>query len=74
MLDYVICNYNPLVLNKKMEIGQNFLTSGLGGIYTKDIKIGVLEDIKFIDSNNTEIKIKLFSNPLDSNIFGVINF
>ena len=45
-------------------------------IYTtsKDIKIGVLEDIHIIDSNNTELNIKLFSNPLDSNLFGVINF
>ena len=74
MLDYVICNYNPLVLNKKMEIGQNFLTSGFGGIYPKDIKIGILEDIKVIDSNNTELNIKLSSNPLDTDLFGVINF
>ena len=74
MSDYVICNYNPLVLNKKMEIGQNFLTSGFGGIYPKDIKIGILEDIKVIDSNNIELNIKLSSNPLNSNLFGVINF
>ena len=57
-----------------MEIGQNFLTSGFGGIYPKDIKIGILEDIKVIDSNNTELNIKLSSNPLDSILFGVINF
>ena len=41
MSDYVICNYNPLISNKEMEIGQNFLTSGFGGIYPKDIKIGI---------------------------------
>ena len=57
-----------------MEIGQNFLTSGLGGIYPKDIKIGILEDIKVIDSNNTELNIKLSSNPLDSTIFEIIGF
>ena len=74
MADYVIYNFNPLVLSKEIKIGQNFLTSGLGGIYPKDIKIGVLEDIHIIDSNNTELNIKLFSNPLDSNLFGVINF
>ena len=74
MSDYLICNYNPLISNKEMEIGQNFLTSGFGGIYPKDIKIGILEDIKVIDSNNTELKIKLSSNPLDSILFGVINF
>ena len=72
--NYVICNFNPLVLNKEVEVGQNFLTSGLGGIYPKDIRIGILEDIKVIDSNNIELKIKLFSDPLDSNLFGVINF
>ena len=72
--DYVICNFNPLVLNREVQVGQDFLTSGLGGIYPKDIKIGILEGIKIIDSNNTELKIKLFSNPLDSNLFGVINF
>ena len=55
MSDYVICNYNPLISNKEMEIGQNFLTSGFGGIYPKDIKIGILEDIKVIDSNNIEL-------------------
>ena len=72
--DYVICNFNPLVLNKEIAIGQNFFTSGLGGIYPKDIKIGVVEDIRTIDSNNTELNIKLFSNPMHSNLFGVINF
>ena len=72
--NYVICNFNPLVLNTEIKIGENFLTSGLGGIYPKDIKIGILEEIRVIDSNNTELNIKLSSNPLDSNLFGVINF
>ena len=72
--NYIICNYNPLVLNKKIELGQRFLTSGLGGIYPKDIEIGILDDIEVIDSNNTNLKIKLLTNPLDSNLLGVIKF
>ena len=72
--DYIICNYNPLVLNKKIELGQRFLTSGLGGIYPEDIEIGILDDIEIINSNNTNLKIKLLTDPLDSNLFGVINF
>ena len=63
-----------MVLNKKIELGQRFLTSGLGGIYPKDIEIGVLDHIEVIDSNNTNLKIKLLTDPLDSNLFGVINF
>ena len=71
---YVKCSYNPLLLNREIEIGETFFTSGLGGIYPKDIRIGILQEIKIIESNDIELNIQLLTNPLDSNLFGVINF
>ena len=71
---YVKCSYNPLLFNREIEIGETFFTSGLGGIYPKDIRIGILQEIKIIESNDIELNIQLLTNPLDSNLFGVINF
>ena len=59
--NYIICNYDPLFLNKKIELGQKFVTSGLGGIYPKDIEIGILDEIEVIDKqlNRVDLSLKL---------------
>ena len=49
-------NYNALIDESKLQ----------------GIEIGKLESKKIIDSSTTLLKIKLISNPLHSNIFGVI--
>ena len=69
---YITCSYNQLVWSDDHELGEKFFSSGLGGIYPKGIEIGKLESKKTIDPSTTLLKIKLISNPLHSNIFGVI--
>ena len=69
---YVTCSYNQLVWSDDHELGEKFFSSGLGGIYPKGIEIGNLESKKIIDPSTTLLKIKLTSNPLHSNLFGVI--
>ena len=69
---YITCSYNQLVWLDDHELGEKFFSSGLGGIYPKGIEIGSLESIKIIDKSTTLLKFKLISNPLHSNLFGVI--
>ena len=69
---YITCSYSQLVSLDDHELGEKFFSSGLGGIYPKGIEIGNLESIKIIDASTTLLKIKLISNPLHSNLFGVI--
>ena len=68
----ITCSYNQLVWSDEHELGEKFFSSGLGGIYPKGIEIGNLESKKIIDPSTTLLKIKLISNPLHSNVFGVI--
>ena len=69
---YITCSYSQLVWLDNHEIGEKFFSSGLGGIYPKGIEIGNLESIKIVDTSTTLLTIKLISNPLHSNLFGVI--
>ncbi len=69
---YITCSYSHSVLLNNHELGEKFFSSGLGGIYPKGIEIGNLESINTLDESTTLLKIKLISNPLHSNLFGVI--
>ena len=69
---YLTCSYNQLVWSDDHKLGEKFFSSGLGGIYPKGIEIGNLESKKTLDPSTTLLKIKLISNPLHSNVFGVI--
>ena len=69
---YLTCSYNQLVWSDDHKLGEKFFSSGLGGIYPKGIEIGKLESKKTLDPSTTLLKIKLISNPLHSNVFGVI--
>ena len=70
--EYIICTYNPLVWTQEIEENQIFYTSGLGGIYPKDIEVGYVSSIEVVDSTQTNIEIKLIANPLNGNMFGVL--
>ena len=70
----ITCSYNPLFWNEEINLDQVFYTSGLGGIYPKDIKIGYVKDIEKVNSTITVLEIKLFANPLDGDLFGVLNY
>ena len=72
--EYIICTYNPLVWTKEINENQIFYTSGLGGIYPKDIEVGYVSSIEVVDSTQTNIKIKLLANPLNGNMFGVLRY
>ena len=46
--EIIICSYNPLVWNEDIVLDQIFYTSGLGGIYPKNIKVGYIKSIEKI--------------------------
>ena len=64
----------PLVDTKEIEVGRIFYSSGLGGIYPKDIEIGKVNKVIQIDPTTINIEIKLSANPLKSDLFGVIRY
>lgn len=68
----IICKYNNKVWQQKVSIGQEFFSSGMGGIYPKGILIGKIADIREVEENFTEFDINLVSNPMASNVLGVI--
>ena len=72
--EYIICTYNPLVWTKEIKENQIFYTSGLGGIYPKDIEVGYVSSIEVVDSTQINIEIKLLANPLNGNMFGVLRY
>ena len=68
----ISCNYSQLVWTGNHQIGELFYSSGLGGVYPKDIIVGELISIDIVDNSNTKIEIKLIASPLESDLFGVI--
>ena len=72
--EYIICTYNPLVWTEEIKKNQIFYTSGLGGIYPKDIEVGYVSSIEIIDPTQTNIEIKLLANPLNGDMFGVLKY
>ena len=70
--EIIICKYNNKLWQQKVEIGQKFFSSGMGGIYPKGILIGKVKEIREVDENFTEFDISLTSSPLASNVFGVL--
>ena len=56
----------------KNQIGDIVFTSGLGGIFLKDVEIGSISDIIPISLNEIEVVITLKTNPLEENFFGII--
>ena len=72
--EIITCSYNPLVWNEDINFDQVFYTSGLGGIYPKDVKIGYVKNIEQVNSTINILEIKLLSNPLDGDLFGVLKY
>ena len=72
--EIVICTYNPLVDTKEIEVGRIFYSSGLGGIYPKDIEIGKVNKVIQIDPTTINLEIKLSANPLKNDLFGVMRY
>ena len=57
----------------KNQIGDIVLTSGLGGIFLKDIEIGFISEIFPITPDEIEVVITLKTSPLEENFYGIIN-
>ena len=55
------------------QIGDTVLTSGLGGIFLKDVEIGFISEIIPTTSNEIEVVITLKTNPLEENFYGIIS-
>ena len=55
------------------QIGDIVLTSGLGGIFLKDIEIGFISEIFAITSDEIEVVITLKTNPLEENFYGILS-
>ncbi len=69
----ISCKLNYQNDDFENRIGDNVFTSGLGGIFLKDVKIGFISKIIPITSNEIEVVITLKANPLEENFYGIIN-
>ena len=69
----ISCKLNNQNDDFENRIGDNVFTSGLGGIFLKDVKIGFISKIIPITSNEIEVVITLKANPLEENFYGIIN-
>ena len=58
----ISCMYSELIWDEQFAIDQKFYTSGLGGVFPKNILIGNVLDIKNISASEKEIVIKLLIN------------
>ncbi len=58
---------------EEITLNKKFYTSGLGGVYPEDIKIGAAVNIEDISATRKDIEIKLLADPLESNLFGVLS-
>ena len=68
----ISCTYSSLIWPEPIKKGQEFFTSGLGGIYPRGVLIGYVSEIKILDKTNFEFDISLVSNPMKENTLGVL--
>ena len=57
----------------KNQIGDTIYTSGLGGIFLKDIEIGFISAINTYSINEIEVLITLKTNPLEETFYGIMS-
>ena len=69
----ISCKLNHQNHDFKNKIGDIVFTSGLGGIFLKDVEIGFISEIISITSNEIEVVITLKTNPLEENFYGIIS-
>ena len=69
----ISCKLNQNSENFKNEIGDIIYTSGLGGIFLKDIEIGFISSINAFSINEVEVLITLTANPLEETFYGIMS-
>ena len=55
------------------QIGDSIYTSGLGGIFPKNVEIGFISAINTASINEIEVLIMLKINPLEETFYGMIS-
>ncbi|MDA9965097.1 hypothetical protein N9D94_04745 [Gammaproteobacteria bacterium] len=68
----ISCKLNKNIDDFQNKISDAIFTSGLGGIFLKDIEIGNISAINSISINEIEVVITLKTNPLEESFFGII--
>ena len=68
----ISCKLNSNHNDSKNQIGDLIFTSGLGGVFLKDIEIGFISAIKPFSFDEIEIVITLKTNPLEETIYGIV--
>lgn len=68
----ISCTFSRLLWQSEVEIGQKYFSSGMGGIYPRDILIGEVINIKEVDNKTVKFDIGLIADPINSNILGVL--
>jgi hypothetical protein len=65
----ITCTYSKLIWPDPIEIGQEFFSSGMGGIYPSNILIGYVSSINTIDDANIHFDIDLVANPIKGEFY-----
>ena len=68
----VTCSYSKLIWENPLEVGQDFYSSGLGGIFPVGIHLGKVIEIRELNEVQREARFKLHANPLDHNFFAIM--
>ena len=68
----ISCKLNKSLDDFQNKVGDSIFTSGLGGIFLKNIEIGIISGINSISINEIEVVITLKTDPLEENFFGMI--
>ena len=69
----ISCKLNKNNNDSKNHIGDPVYTSGLGGVFLKDVEIGTISSISPFSPNEVEILITLKANPLEENFYGIMS-
>jgi len=68
----ISCKVNKNNDDFENNIGDAIFTSGLGGIFLKDIEIGFISAINIVAMNEIEVVITLKANPLEETFYGMM--
>ena len=69
----IFCKLDKNISNFNGNVGDKIFTSGLGGVFTKDIEIGLISDVNSMSPDEVEVIIKLKANPIEENFYAIIN-